>query len=400
MFGWEFPPYNSGGLGTACFGLTRALAKRGAKITFVLPRRVNARADFAKLIFADNEVEIKVVDSLLTPYITSEEFALAKSLARSDLYGSDLFNEVRRYALRAKQIAKQERFDVIHAHEWLSFGAGLEAKKVSGKPLVVHVHATEFDRTGGHNVNSQVYAIEREGMEKADAVIAVSHFTKQTIIERYGIASEKVHVVHNGIDPDLRAHTEVYGDQLSALKKAGNKIVLFVGRLTLQKGPDYFVRMAKRVLEYRKNVYFVVAGAGDMDRKIMQEAAYLGISDRVLFTGFLRDEELARTYRAADLFVMPSVSEPFGITPLEALLHGTPVLISKQSGVSEILSNALKADFWDIDEMTNKIIAVLDHESLRTSLQANGGEEVTHHGWQEAAAKCFDLYRSMLLTYA
>ena len=398
MFGWEFPPYNSGGLGVACLGLSRALAEKNVEITFVLPKRVNVSANFLKMIFADAaQIHLKTVDTLLTPYITSNEYQRLRLKNKSSLYGPGLFEEVARYALRARKIAKEESFDIIHAHDWLSYPAGIEARDQSGKPLVVHVHATEFDRTGGNSINQNVYKIEREGMEEADAVITVSHRTKEMAAYHYGIPKEKIEVVHNGIDSSEYDNQEITRtDTIAKLKGMGNYIVLFVSRITLQKGPDYFVHVAKRVLDFVPNTYFIVAGSGDMERQVIEQAAHLGIADRVLFPGFVRDKELSTLYRNADLFVLPSVSEPFGIAPLEALANKTPVLISKQSGVTEILSHVLKTDFWDVDEMANKVVAVLRHESLRKTLQENGKHETYRCGWTHAAAKCIELYRKLL----
>ena len=402
MFGWEFPPHNSGGLGVACFGLTKALAQNNVEVTFVLPKRVRVSADFMKMLFADvSSVKFKTIDTLLSPYITSGAYDSLRLKNKSRLYGPGLFEEVARYALRAREIAKEETFDIIHAHDWLSYPAGIEAKAVSGKPLVVHMHATEFDRTGGASINQHVYEIEKEGMQEADSVVTVSEFTKKLVMEHYGIPAEKITAVHNGIDSGDYDHpTPPLPEAIAHLKEAGNQIVLFVGRITLQKGPDYFVRVAKRVLEFMPRTYFVIAGSGDMERQIIQQAAYLGIGDRVLFAGFLRDQELNALYRAADLFMLPSVSEPFGIAPLEALANKTPVLVSKQSGVSEVLSHILKTDFWDIDEMANKVVSVLRHASLRQTLRENGKRETYSLSWSNAAKKCITIYRRLVKPFA
>jgi glycosyltransferase involved in cell wall biosynthesis len=395
MFGWEFPPYNSGGLGTACEGLTRALSDKEVKTIFVLPKKVGVNADFVDFRFANlQNVKFEAVPGLLYPYVTAEGYlkALAES-GGNDIYGLSLLEEVRLYALRAKAIAKREKFDVIHAHDWLTYPAGMMAQEVSDKPMVAHVHATEFDRGGGNGINSDVYKIEKEGMERADKIAAVSQWTKNIVTYQYGIPANKVHVVHNGIDV---AYKPRFPDRLAKLKADGNKIILFVGRITLQKGPDYFVKVAKRVLEYSPKTYFVMVGSGDMEGQVMQTAAYLGISDRFIFPGFLRGRELDQMYQSADLYILPSVSEPFGITPLESIANGTPVLVSKQSGVSEVLSHALKADFWDIDEMTNQILAVLNHPTLQETLSQYGQLEVGRITWSEAANKCLTLYQQIL----
>lgn len=394
MFGWEFPPHNSGGLGVACQGLSRALSETGVEVIFVLPKKVSTDESF-RFVFADNVfITVRTVDALLTPYVTSEQYGSVVRQMGSTIYGNNLFEEVMRYAMRAKDIALKEEFDVIHAHDWLSFPAGIEAKRVTGKPLVVHVHATEFDRGGG-GINQEVYTVEKAGMDAADKVITVSDFTKNLVMEHYGIPAEKISVVHNGIESkDYPAKNEDdFG--IEALKKAGYKIVLFVGRLTLQKGPDYFLYAAKRILEYNPKTMFVIAGSGDMEGKIMQMAAELNLSKNILFVGFLRGESLSRVYHSADVFVMPSVSEPFGITPLESLLHGTPVIMSKQSGASEVILHAMKMDFWDVDEMADKVLSVIEHPCLKQEMSKNGTVEVTSCSWDKAASKLHSVYKEV-----
>ncbi len=398
MFGWEFPPFNSGGLGTACFGLTKALAKQKMEIMLVLPKKLsdNLSADFLKFIFPEDSHIVKEYNfnSLLTPYMGEESYSSSVFGFGEDfggIYKNNIFGEVFRYADFGKFIAKKEEFDIIHAHDWLSFGAGINAKRISGKPFIAHVHATEFDRGGGVGINKTVYQIEKRGMEEADRVIAVSNFTKNIIVTHYGISADKVEVVHNGIE---FVEEEGVERNMHKLKEAGKKIVLFVGRLTLQKGPDYFIRSAKKVCERTDDVYFIISGSGDMEYSLIREVARLGISDRVFFTGFLRGDALRKVYKISDLFVMPSVSEPFGITPLESLVNGTPVLISNQSGVSEVLSHALKVDFWDIDEMANKIISAIKYDSLGNCLKGCGKEEVKNITWDLAAKKCINLYNS------
>ncbi len=396
MFGWELPPKNSGGLGVACFGLSKSLAERGVEVTFVLPRK-NEKNPFFNVISAKKVCNYKEIEvnSLLSPYLSSGSYKRILSDTKDgDIYGRTLLDEVSRYAEHAKAIALSEKFDVIHAHDWLSFGAGVVAKKVSGKPLIAHIHATEFDRGGVGRVNQEAYNREKEGMENADKVIAVSNFTKQIIIKHYGIPSEKIEVVHNGMD-DTESKSFEKEEILKTFKDAGYKTVAFIGRITVQKGPDYFLKMARKVLDYNKKVVFIVAGSGDMERQIMHQAGELGISDKVFFTGFLRGKKLYNLFREADLFVMPSISEPFGLTPLESLINGTPVLISKQSGVSEVLKNALKVDFWDIDEMANKVLTALSSEPMRTCLTRNGEAEAKKIKWDSAADKCISIYNSL-----
>jgi glycosyltransferase involved in cell wall biosynthesis len=278
---------------------------------------------------------------------------------------------------------------VIHAHDWLTYKAGINAKKISGKPLIVHVHATEFDRTGGNSINQDVYRLEKEGMDYADKIITVSNYTKNMVVANYGIDPRKIEVVHNAVEfTDFR-----WPD---AKIKDGIKTVLFLGRITLQKGPDYFVYAAKRISDIYPNVRFIVVGSGDMQPFMIKKSAELGISDRMIFAGFMQGDDVDKAFQMADVYVMPSVSEPFGITPLEALRNHVPVIISKQSGVSEVLRNALKVDFWDIDEMTNKVVSVLKYSELHEELRDNGVDEVRKFSWDNPAGKCMDIYHNLM----
>ncbi len=404
MFGWEWPPHNSGGLGVACWGLSRAIAAEGVDLTFVLPRRVKASAPWAKIVFADlshlsPEMEA-LRERLFSGYITAEQYELLKKEypELAHLQGS-LFDEVLAYGINARRVARLESHDVIHAHDWLSMLAGIEARKVSGKPLIVHVHATEFDRSGESGMYNGIYHIERMGVHAADKVIAVSNYTKQILVRYYGMDPARIEVVHNGIDQDDTTVVQSSEEVMHALKRRGMHIVLFVGRITMQKGPEYFLRAARRVLEKRPNTVFLFAGSGDLERRTIQEAAYYGIGDKVIFLGFMRGESLAKLYKLCDVFVMPSVSEPFGIVPLEALANGAPVIVSKQSGVAEVLNHALKVDFWDTDEMAEKIIAVLEYEALRSTMRDNGKREVFGLVWKKAAEKCNRIYETVVQSF-
>jgi len=391
MFGWEFPPLSSGGLGTACYGLTKSLSKKGVQITFVLPYSFDAdNADFVKLVSAGN-VKIKKIASALQPYMSSQEYknSMGKK-PQPRIYGSTLLDEVYRYTIAAEKIAEEEDFDVIHCHDWMTFGAGIRAKKKKSKPLVLHVHSTELDRTGGHQANQHVYDLEREGMHQADKIIAVSNFTKNKIMGHYDVPSGKIRVVHNAVD-----FSQHYYDKSFEIKKT-DKVVLFLGRLTLQKGPDYFVYAAKQVLEHEKNVKFIVAGTGDMEPFVIEKAAELGIADKVLFSGFLNQDDVERAYKMADVYVMPSVSEPFGITALEAMKNKTPSIVSKQSGVSEVVRHCLKVDFWDVNEISNKIISLLRYNSLHETMKENGYFEVKKFSWDVPAEKCIDVYNELI----
>lgn len=438
MLGWEFPPFISGGLGTACFGLTRALDHLGTEVLFVLPRAVAspegthvqvlspasaaARGGAWTLPGMFRHTQFRAVSAALQPYARPEEADEADEAAAvpggrmtpggprrrrvrrtapkaavggpaSDPggnYSGDLFAEIERYAALGCAIAAEETFDLIHAHDWMTFPAGVAAQAQTGKPLVVHVHSTEFDRSG-MNVNQHIYDIERAGMHAATKVIAVSHLTRSIVLRHYDVDPRKVEVVYNAIDD-----REDDGRPPLPPITRDEKIVLFLGRVTMQKGPEYFLAAAKRVLEVMDNVRFVMAGSGDMIRRMIELAAEMGIGHKVLFTGFLRGADVRRVYRMADLYVMPSVSEPFGLTPLEALSNDVPVLISKQSGVAEVLKHALKVDFWDVDEMANKIIAVLRHPPLHATLRDHGSFEVKRFSWLDSAANCIKVYQAAL----
>lgn len=395
MFGWEYPPFNSGGLGTACYGLTHGLADNNVDVTFVLPRKVNASSKQIKIEFADHrEVSEEFYRKLYNPYISTELYkTLRKNMKIDDIISDDLITEVYKYSINAREVAANHSYDIIHAHDWLSFGAGMEARHVTKKPLVLHVHATEFDRTGFSGVHPHIYNIEKEGMKRADKVIAVSGYTKDVIVKHYNIPWHRVEVVHNGIN--LEDYAKRYQD-IQEIKKFFGKIILFVGRLTLQKGVDYFLEAAHKVLQQTADVTFIIAGSGDAENQLMQQTARYGMAHKVFFTGFLRGEELNKLYQAADLFVMPSVSEPFGIASLEALANGTPVMVSKQSGVSEVVSNALKVNFWDTDEMANEMLSLLKYPSLHSTLKQNASQEMPKFSWKESARKCASIYHQLL----
>jgi glycosyltransferase involved in cell wall biosynthesis len=299
-------------------------------------------------------------------------------------YGGDIMTDVRRFAAFALQAAETRTFDVIHAHDWMTYPAGLAVARRTGRPLVVHVHSTEFDRSG-EQVNQRVYDIERRGMHGAIRVITVSRLTRNIVTRRYGVNPDKVTVVYNGVAIDPIA---------IGAKPIGRreKIVLYFGRITRQKGPEYFIRAAARVLQVEPNVRFIVAGSGDLYRRCIELAAELGIGQHFLFTGFLRGADIDKIFAMADLFVMPSVSEPFGIAPLEAMGHDVPVLISKSSGASEVITHALKVDFWDTEAMADKIVAVLRHPPLGQTLRRHGVIDIRRLTWDDAAARCERVY--------
>lgn len=387
MIGWELPPHNSGGLGEASLGLARALVKEGIEVEFVLPKKVDLSYPFMKISFA-NVTESETY--LNNAYNSS---SLRYKLTGEDPIDHDYVKGALGYADQIRRIVEKSNFDIIHAHDWLCFPAGLEAKRLSGKPLVAHFHATEYDRSGGHYTNNSVYEIERQGALNADSVVSVSNYTKDILVQNYEATASKVTVVHNGSETVVKPRLS---PALIDLKKLGYKVVLFLGRITLQKGPEYFVKTAKLVSHFNEKTIFVVTGSGDMQEQMMGEVYHQGMSDRFIFTGFLRGEDRDRIFQTADVFVMPSVSEPFGITPLEAISNKTPVIVSKQSGVVEVLQHVLKVDFWDIEETANKILSVISDKALKDILVVESGKELKLINWSTSAEKCVNLYNSLV----
>ncbi len=419
MFGWEFPPHISGGLGTACYGLAKGLASEKVDLVFVVPKTYGDEEQTMSKLIGAGEVRMTKkqieyqnsrredfiqVDSTLIPYATQGEFTVEASRVVKEeygrketetqgsfkfvgKYGNTLYEEVANYAAVASQIAAENEFDLIHAHDWLTYDAGINAKKISGKPLVVHLHATEFDRSGKY-VNQRVFEIERRGMQHADRVITVSNLTKKIAVEKYGIDPRKIVTVYNAVQP-LEDEKESYD------KHIDDKIVTFLGRITHQKGPEYFVEAAHKVLQKMENVRFVMAGSGDMLNRMIQRVAELGISNRFHFTGFLKGKDVDKMFGMSDVYVMPSVSEPFGISPLEAMRSNVPVIISKQSGVSEILRYAVKVDFWDIPAMADAIYSLLNYNGLSKMFKTYGKEEVDSLKWENSAVEIKKIYRSL-----
>jgi glycosyltransferase involved in cell wall biosynthesis len=397
-FGWEFPPSKNGGLGVACYGLTRELLEAGVEVVFVLPRSQKTVGN-AKFLFAEfgELVSVRHTDITLEPYLQSdskmEVFVGYTPDGRPMYVSRSILEEVHRFAHQASIIATQEQFDVIHAHDWTSYLAGVAAKKASGKPLILHVHATSFDQAGGMNVDPAVYRIETEAFAFADQVVTVSGYTKNMIVEHHHVPEAKVAVVHNGCDTHEPSRLE---PTLSELKAQGRKIVLYHGRISIQKGVDYFVKAARRVVDADPSVVFVISGWGDMLQQVIEQVGAMRLSEHVRFAGALWEEERDRMYQSVDLVVMPSVSEPFGLVPLEAMLHGTPSLISKQSGVSEVMTHVLKVDFWDTEEMANQILAALRYPVMRTQLIKEGKQQLTGLSWRTAAEKIKAIYQRLL----
>ncbi|MCX7982544.1 MAG: glycosyltransferase family 4 protein [Syntrophales bacterium] len=388
MFGWEFPPYISGGLGTACFGLTQALSRLGVEIIFVLPH-IRGRVEATHVeIRSAAEVIREAKDGIteFSPYLVASSFQNGRSF--SGEYTARILEEVQAYGYAGEKIARREQFDLIHAHDWMTVFAGFYARRASGKPYIYHVHSLELDRSGEH-VNKDIFEIESFGLKEADHIISVSYYTRSIIINRYGISPEKITVVHNAVS--RREGREKF----KVKKKSKEKIVLFLGRITFQKGPDYFVEAAARVIKVFPEVRFVMAGTGDMMPAIVERVASLGLGQYFHFTGFLQGEEVDRMYAMSDLYVMPSVSEPFGITPLEAMLYDVPVIISRQSGISEVVRHALKVDFWDVEGLANLMISALRYPALTEELTEQSRQELKNIHWDRSAEKVVNLYNRL-----
>lgn len=407
MFGWEFPPVKSGGLGTACLGLTQGLSSHPLDITFVLPYLSQLHGEdfltFEGLLNTKKyqKIQVELVDSALQAYGSeesyrsfSESYLQSLSMKEGDqefVYSGNLYEEVHRYAAIAGQYSVDKDYDIVHCHDWMTYLAGVEVKRKRGVPMVAHVHATEHDRTGG-NPQQRVYDIERKGMHSADLILAVSNFTKKTIVEKYGIASEKVEVVHNGIDSSVQNF-----ESEEVVFKSEDDLVLFLGRITIQKGPDYFVKAAEKVLQFYPKAKFVFAGSGDMEKKMINMVAQMGLAKHFFFTGFAKGHQVDRLFQLADVYVMPSISEPFGITPLESIKNGTPVIISKQSGVSEVVQHCLKMDFWDTHKLANYIIAVLKHKhTLGREMVRHSKRELQGLTWEVAGQKVMRCYKRLV----
>lgn len=393
MLGWELPPYNSGGLGVACYGLTRGLSRFGTKIAFALPRRLSSSIPFLEILSHDLQgVEITAINSLLQSYMNESnyfDYATEWRKEKMNMYGLSLYEEAHRFADMATAWSRQKPHHLLHAHDWMTYPAAMRATYVSGKPWVAHVHATEYDRTGG-NLDPRIADIEYKGLNKANRVIAVSQYTKKTIQDYYGVPGDKIEVVYNGLD-----QLEFTPADIRRVFPHDN-IILFVGRLTFQKGVEYFLKAAKKVLETHPNTVFLVVGHGDMYQKLLMESAYLGIAKRVIFVGFLTGEKLRAVYSMADAFVMPSVSEPYGLVALEALATGTPAIISKQSGVAETLSHVYKVDFWDIDKMARQITTIIDYPDLAKEMAQLAKREASCMTWEKAAQKTLSVYQSLV----
>ncbi len=414
MFGWEFPPHILGGLGTASYGLTKGMAMQpDMDITFVIPKPWGDEdQSFLKIIGVCNtpvvwkDVSWESVQERFSKYMDPQDYYTLRDHIYADFrylhtndfgtvefsgrYPDNLLEEINNYSIVSGVIARSNNFDIIHSHDWLTYPAGLHAKSVTGKPLVIHVHATDFDRSRG-NVNPRVYAIEKDGMDHADHIITVSNLTRNIVIEKYHQDPRKVTTVHNAVEPlppEIQA--------ISSNKGTKDKVVTFLGRITMQKGPEYFVEAASRVLKKADNVRFVMAGSGDMMNQMIRLAAQRNIADKFHFTGFLKGKQVYEMLKSSDVYIMPSVSEPFGISPLEAMQCGVPSIISKQSGCAEILTNAIKTDYWDIEYMADAIYSIITYPSMSEYLKEEGLKEVNEIKWEYAGQKVRRIYESVM----
>ncbi|MGI9542095.1 MAG: glycosyltransferase family 4 protein [Cyclobacteriaceae bacterium] len=397
MFGWEYPPHISGGLGTACHGLTQALLSAGHEVKFVIPHAVEEeKAPGFELVSASNVNLSPFIYStalrVLGKIMPELEVKLSKYPNRSNYkfsgaYGPGLMDEVYWFAVVASKLAIDFQFDIIHAHDWLTYLAGLVAKEVSGKPLVVHIHATEYDRSS--KINIRVFEIEQKGMLHADRVLTVSNLTRNTVTQRYGINPAKVITTYNGVRP--------YKKTLNLkTKNIHEKFVTFLGRITYQKGPQYFIEAARKVLIKNQQVRFVMAGNGDMMKAMIRKVAGLRLSRYFHFTGFLKREQVEQMLEMSDVFVMPSVSEPFGIAPLEAIQSDVPVIVSKQSGVAEVLPYAIKVDYWDTNALADTIYGLLNYKAMGKTTKSLNQHALSHLTWDNAATKVLDVYSSII----
>ena len=424
MFGWEFPPHIAGGLGTACEGIVKGLAYNGVETLFVMPSASGDEDQSATTIINASDVAVDTASSTvdefldkvkfvhigtnMIPYVGPEEFSSIVEEERrrqsedfriqygmkykfSGKYGTNLMEEVARYAMVGGTIAMQHKdeFDVIHAHDWLTYLAGIAAKELTGKPLVVHVHATSYDRGDEKHIDTRILDIETRGMLAADRVVTVSNLTRSIVINKYHIDPSKVVTVHNAVDFSGR-------ENLSVERGVKDEVVTFLGRITFQKGPEYFIEAAAKVLKRTDNVRFVMAGSGDMMNRCIKYVARLGISDRFHFTGFLRGKDVQKMFALSDVYIMPSVSEPFGISPLEAMRTNVPSIISHQSGAAEILKYAFKVDFWDVDAMADCIFGLLKYPALSSFAAKQGYDEVNRLKWNVATAKLKTIYESLI----
>ncbi len=414
MFGWEFPPHILGGLGTASYGLTKGMSKqKDMELTFVIPKPWGDEdQSFLKIVGACNtpivwrDIPWETAKSRLQKFMNPEEYYWLRDNIYADFsyiktndlgciefsgkYPENILEEINNYSIVAGVIARTYQFDIIHAHDWLTYPAGLHAKSITGKQLVIHVHATEFDRSRG-KPNPTVYSIEKNGMDNCDRIICVSNLTRKTVIDNYNQPEWKVVTVHNAVEP-LSPEIEAIENNSGVPEK----VVTFLGRITMQKGPEFFVDAATQVLKKTQHIRFVMAGSGDMMDQMIRLVADRGIADKFHFTGFLRGQQVYEMLKSSDVYVMPSVSEPFGISPLEAMQCGVPSIISHQSGCAEILNNVIKTDYWDVDAMADAMYSICTYPEMANFLKVEGKKEVDNILWEDAGKKVRAIYDELV----
>lgn len=419
MFGWEFPPHILGGLGTASYGITKGLsAQPDVHITFCLPKPWGDEdKSFMNIIGLSEtpivwrDVDYDFVKQRLGNRMTPEQYYQLRDHIYADFsyrltddlgciefsgkYPDNLQDEINNYSIVAGVIARQQEYDIIHAHDWLTYPAGIHAKNVSGKPLVIHVHATDFDRSRGH-VNPTVYGIEKDGMDHADCIMCVSELTRQTVINHYHQDPAKCITMHNAVYPLSQDILDMVEEKRKDHQQRKEKIVTFLGRITMQKGPEYFVEAASLVLQRTHNIRFCMAGSGDMMNDMINLVASRGIADRFHFPGFMCGKQVYEAFADSDVYVMPSVSEPFGISPLEAMQCGVPSIISKQSGCAEILDKCIKTDYWDINAMADAMYSLCTNESLHEYLKVEGKNEVAQITWEKVGNRIYNVYNQLI----
>lgn len=399
MFGWEYPPIHLGGLGVACQGLVRGLLRQDVKVTLVLPHpNGEAAKELDVLAPTPEDLQRIVIRSQMHPYDTFCSYTervqqIAQGGNNPQIYGKDLAQEIENYTAMSVELTKNIQPDIIHCHDWMTYEAGIRAARHHHKPLVAHIHATELDRTH-FQPNPWIYDREKRGFEQADRIIAVSNYTKNILVQHYGISPDKISVVHNGnMKPDL-----MYNDSLrSEFKRIhGGPMVLFLGRLTVQKGPNQFLDMAAEVHSQRPEVRFVMAGDGHMLGELVHRSHELGLQDVLSFAGKVSNEEAQKLFAQADCFVMPSLSEPFGLVALEAVAQGTPVVLSNQSGVGEVVSHAMKVDFWDTSKMADCVLTILRDDAMAKQLKAEAPHILNTLTWENQAQHVRSLYQQIL----
>ncbi len=390
MLGWELPPHHVGGMGVACYQMCKELSYSGVDIEFILPFTAKFDIDFMKITPAHEQ---SAEEFLISGGVYDAAWFTTMKNKKLAIGQLDLRQQHDRFAHNVAKLAESREFDIIHAHDWLTFRAGMLAKQITGKPLIVHVHATQYDQSAGGHGNPLAREIEYQAFMMADQIFAVSQKTKNVIVREYGVPEEKIYVVHNSmeISDDINEGANLH-QYLEVMKSKGYKVVVNIGRMTIQKGLTHLLEAAQKVIEKNPKVLFLIAGGGEQQEELIRMAAHYKISSNVIFESWVSGKKWRDTFRVGDVFVMPSVSEPFGLTALEAIGFGTPVIVSKQSGVGEVLQNCFKVDFWDTDQMADMILAITGNDSLARTMWLSSYHEYRSQSWAKSARKMTDQY--------